>query len=112
MDMVAKTFPKRFEVYWINLDPTIGAEAKKTRPCVIISPNSMNEGLQTVIIAPMTSAHKKWPFRIAVTHKKKKGQIMLDQMRTVSKKRLHKRSGIVSPKAKNAVVECLNEMFM
>lgn len=110
--MVGKSFPKRFEVYWINLDPTIGAEAKKTRPCVIISPNSMNEGLQTVIIAPLTSAHKNWPFRIVVTHKKKKGQIMLDQMRAVSKKRLHKKDGAVSPKAKNAVIECLNEMFM
>ena len=105
MDIVKKAFPKRFEVHWINLDSTISAEAKKTRPCVIISPNSMNEGLQTIIIAPLTSAHKNWPFRIGVLHKKKKGQIMLDQMRTVSKKRLHKRDGTVSPKAKNAIVD-------
>ena len=91
--MVKPTYPKRFDVYWVNLDPTIGAEVKKTRPCVILSPDSMNQGLKTVLIAPMTTTMKNWPFRVPVTHKKNKGQVMLDQIRAVSKKRLHKRGG-------------------
>lgn len=109
--MVKAPFPKRFGVYWVNLDPTIGAEAKKTRPCVIISPNSMNQGLKTVLIAPMTTTMKNWPFRIPVTHKKTKGQVMLDQIRAVSKKRLHKADGTVSVKVKTGILECLKNMF-
>lgn len=109
--MVTKTFPKRFEVYWINLDPTIGAEVQKTRPCVIISPDSMNEGLHTVIIAPMTTAKKNWPFRIPLTHKKTEGQVMLDQIRTVSKKRLHKLDGTINSKAKSEILDCLGKIF-
>ena len=109
--MVKASYPKLFGVYWVNLDPTIGAEVKKKRPCVIISPDSMNQGLKTVLIAPMTTTMKKWPFRVPVTHKKTKGQVMLDQIRTVSKKRLHKAYGVVSAKVKTGILECLKNMF-
>ena len=110
--MVNSTHPKRFEIYWINLDPTIGAEVKKTRPCVVISPDSMNQGLQTVLVAPMTTTKKTWPFRIPVTHQKIKGQVMLDQIRVVSKNRLHKKDGMIHAKAKAEILECLHTMFM
>lgn len=110
--MVKTAYPKRFEVYWINLDPTIGAEVKKTRPCVIISPDSMNKGLHTVLIAPMTTALKQWPFRIPLTHKKTEGQIMLDQIRAISKKRLTRPDGMVSTKTRNHILEALSVMFV
>ena len=110
--MVKNRYPKRFEVYWVNLDPTIGAEVQKTRPCVIISPDHMNEGLQTVLAAPMTTTVKNWPFRIPVTHKGTNGQIMLDQIRAISKKRLSRYNGIIAKKEQNSVLECLNHMFV
>ena len=109
--MVKGTYPKRFEIYWINLDPTISSEVKKTRPCVIISPSCMNQGLQTAIVAPMTSTYKNWDFRVPITHKSKQGQVMLDQMRSVSKKRLVKLDGTVSTKTKEQIIDCLLEMF-
>ncbi len=112
MDMVKTTFPKRFEIYWVNLDPTIGAEVKKMRPCVIISPDSMNQGLHTVLIAPMTTTIKQWPFRILISHNKTEGQIMLDQIRGISKKRLARPDGIVSTKSRNRILETLREMFV
>ena len=110
--MVKERYPKRFEVYWINLDPTVGAEVKKTRPCVIISPDSMNRGLQTVLVAPMTTTAKNWPFRIAIAHKGKKGQVMLDQIRAISKKRLVRQDGNLSIRSQNSVLECLSAMFI
>ena len=110
--MVRIHFPKRFEVYWINLDPTVGAEVKKTRPCVIISPNSMNQGLHTVLVAPMTTTVKNWPFRIPVVHKEKKGQIMLDQIRVISKKRLARNEGHLVVKYQNTLLEGLSAMFV
>ena len=105
-------FPKRFDIYWLNLDPTIGSEVKKTRPAVIISPNSMNQALNTIIIAPLTSTHKNWDFRINVKHKQKSGQIMLDHIRAVSKTRLIKKEGNLSLKYRNELLECLQEMFL
>jgi mRNA interferase MazF len=112
MDLVKVTYPKRFEVYWLNLDHTVGSEVKKTRPCVVISPDSLNQTLQTVLVAPMTTIPKKWPFRIPITHKKTRGQVMLDQIRVASKKRLHKADGRVSSKTQDDILECLNHMFM
>ena len=109
--MVKGRYPKRFEVYWINLDPTVSAEVKKTKPCVIISPDSMNQGLQTVLVAPMTTTKKNWPFRILVSHKGTEGQIMLDQVRTISKKRLAKTDGKIPVKTQNSILECLGNMF-
>ena len=102
---------KRFEVYLINLDPTIGHEIKKTRPCLIISPNEMNRYISTVIVAPMTTKGRDYPTRIACTFQGKKGQIILDQIRTVDKKRLVKRLGIVSKKAQQKTLDILQEMF-
>ena len=79
---------KQYEVYWINLDPTIGSEIKKTRPCVILSPNEMNNNLNTIIIAPLTSKSKPYPTRVKVKLDGKDGWAVLDQIRTVDKQRL------------------------
>ena len=102
---------KRFDVYLINLDPTIGSEIQKTRPCVIISPDEMNRHIRTVIIAPMTSTKKDYPTRIACRFKKTDGQIVLDQIRTVDKKRLVKKLGMIDPKAQQEVVAVLQKLF-
>lgn len=80
----------QYQIVLVNLDPTIGSEIKKTRPCVIISPDEMNKYLQTVIIAPMTSQSRHYPTRIEVKHNDKKGWIVLDQLRTVDKQRILK----------------------
>ncbi len=82
---------KRGEVYWVNLDPTMGSEVKKLRPAVILSPDEMNRNLSVVIVAPITSSTKPWPTRAEITLSGKSGQIMLDQIRTVDKSRLTKR---------------------
>lgn len=79
---------KQYGIILVNLDPTIGSEMKKTRPCVIISPNEMNKHLQTIVIAPMTSSPKVYPTRVEVSHNNKKGWIVLDQIRTVDRQRI------------------------
>jgi len=81
---------KQYQIVLVNLDPTVGSEIKKTRPCVIISPNEMNKYLNTVIIAPMTTQSKTYPTRIEVKHDNKKGWIVLDQIRTIDKQRIYK----------------------
>jgi mRNA interferase MazF len=81
---------KQYQVVLVNLDPTIGSEMKKTRPCVIISPNEMNNFLQTIVIAPMTSSSRAYPTRVAVKHNKTKGWVVLDQIRTVDRQRIVK----------------------
>ena len=81
---------KQYQIVLVNLDPTIGSEIQKTRPCVIISPDEMNKHLQTVIIAPMTSQSKNYPTRIEVKHGNKTGWIVIDQIRTIDKKRIIK----------------------
>ncbi|NVO02493.1 MAG: type II toxin-antitoxin system PemK/MazF family toxin [Bacteroidetes bacterium] len=81
---------KQYDIVLVNLDPTIGSEIKKTRPCAIISPDEMNKYLQTIIIAPMTSQSKNYPTRIEVKHNDKKGWIVLDQIRTIDKQRIVK----------------------
>ena len=100
----------RFEVYLINLDPTVGSEIQKTRPAVIISPNEMNS-LNTVIVAPMTTKGKNYPSRINVTFVGKKGKIILDQIRTVDKSRLVKKLGSIDHGTGVIVLETLQEMF-
>ena len=85
----------RFEVYLISLDPTQGHEIQKTRPCVIISPDEMNHHIATVIVAPLTSKGRDYPSRIPLVFQRKKGQIVLDQIRTVDRKRLVKKVGKV-----------------
>ena len=103
--------PKCFEVYWVVLDPTIGREIKKTRPCVIISPNEMNLHLATVIIAPLTSTLRGYPMRVIASIDGKQGEIVLDQIRSVDKKRLSSMLGKLSRKESTAVLSTLQEMF-
>ena len=81
---------KQYQIVLVNLDPTIGSEMKKTRPCVIISPNEMNKYLQTIVVAPMTSNSKPYPTRVEVKHNKTKGWIVLDQIRTIDRQRVVK----------------------
>lgn len=80
----------QYKVVLVNLDPTIGSEIKKTRPCVIVSPDEMNKYLNTIVIAPMTTNLKNYPTRISIVHNKKKGKIAIDQIRTIDKKRIVK----------------------
>ena len=102
---------KRFEVYLINLDPTIGNKIKKTRPCVVVSPDEMNFHIQTVIIAPLITREKQYPTRVGCQLQGKEGQIVLDQIRTVDKTRLVKRVGQIDKKTKTEVLARLQEMF-
>jgi mRNA interferase MazF len=102
---------KRFDVYLINLDPTIGSEIKKTRPCVIISPDEMNRHLNTAIIAPMTTTQRSYPTRIPVRFQGKDGEVVLDQIRAVDKKRLIKRLGSFKKLTSTKILDTLAEMF-
>ena len=102
---------KRFDVCLVNLDPTVGSEIKKTRPCLVISPDEMNRNIRTVIIAPMTSVNKDYPTRVSCTFKKKQGQIVLDQIRTIDKIRLIKKLGTIDSKAQSGVISILLRMF-
>lgn len=102
---------KRFEVYWTELDPTVGREIQKTRPCVIVTNDEMNELLGTVIVAPITSAIRNLPFRVDCILKGKNGQIALDQMRTVDKSRLGELIGSIKGKAATEILDKLSEMF-
>jgi mRNA interferase MazF len=102
---------KRFEFYLVNLDPTIGAEITKTRPCVIISPDEMNKHISTVIVAPMTTKGRTYPTRVTCKFEGKTGQVVLDQIRTVDKSRLVRKLGSLSRQTQNSVLTVLNEMF-
>ncbi|MBI5564369.1 MAG: type II toxin-antitoxin system PemK/MazF family toxin [Chloroflexi bacterium] len=102
---------KRFEVYLVSLDPTVGSEIRKTRPCLIISPDEMNRYIATVIVAPMTTKGQPYPTRIPCRFQGKAGQVVLDQIRTVDKTRLVRRLGRVSLPAQQAVLAVLAEMF-
>ena|SRR3712207_6771802 len=102
---------KRFDVYLINLDPTIGKEIKKTRPCLVISPDEMNDHISSVIIAPMTTKGRSYPTRISCRFEGKECQIVLDQIRTVDKARLIKKLGRISSETQKAVLTLLAEMF-
>ena len=101
----------RFDVYLINLDPTIGSEIQKTRPCLIISPDEMNRHIRTVIVAPMTTADMDYPTRVTCKFKKKKGQIVLDQIRTIDKTRLIKKVGTIDPEIQLEVISVLQRLF-
>jgi mRNA interferase MazF len=101
----------RFDVYLVNLDPTVGHEIRKTRPCLIISPDEMNHHIRTVIIAPMTTKGRSYPTRVPCTFKGKSGRIVLDQIRTVDSVRLVKKVGRISQKTASEVLAVLSEMF-
>jgi len=109
--MVASQPVRRFDVYLISLDPTKGSEIKKSRPCLVISPDEMNRHIRTVIIAPMTSTIRNYPSRVTVTFQGKRGQVVLDQIRTVYKVRLIKKLGRISSAAEEKVLNILQEMF-
>jgi len=102
---------KRFDVCLVNLDPTVGSEIKKTRPCLIISPDEINRHIRTVIVAPMTTAGRDYPTRVACHFKNKKGQIVLDQIRTVDKTRLIKNLGAINSDAQLNVISVLQRLF-
>lgn len=102
---------KRGEIWLVNLDPTVGSESKKARPCVVVSPAELNDHLKTVMVAPMTSKGFGAPFRIPVTHAGTKGLILLDQIRTVDKVRLAKKLGTITAKTLTATLTTLQEVF-
>jgi mRNA interferase MazF len=102
----------QYDIVLVNLDPTLGSEIQKTRPCVIISPNEMNKHLNTVIIAPMTSQSKKYPTRVQVKHDNKTGWVVLDQIRTIDKQRIIKELDTLSKKEIQEVKLVLKEIFV
>lgn len=102
---------KRFDVYLVTLDLTIGVEIQKTRPCVIISPDEMNDYIQTVIVAPMTTRARPYPSRVATRFEGKDAHIVLDQIRTVDKRRLVKHLGRLAPATQTRVLAVLAELF-
>lgn len=102
---------RRYDVYLVNLDPAQGSEIQKMRPCVVISPDEMNRYIRTVIIASMTSTQRDYPSRVNVTFQRKKGQVVLDQIRTVDKSRLVRRLGVLPDVRAREVANVLREMF-
>ena len=109
---LVKSIVSRGDIWLINLDPTMGSEIKKTRPCLVVSPQEMHDYLRTVIIAPMTTKGKSASFRVPITHDGKKGLILLDQVRTIDKARLVKRLGAVSNKTLAASLDILQATFV
>jgi mRNA interferase MazF len=101
----------RFEVFLVRLDPAEGREIRKTRPCLVVSPDEMNRHIDTVIVAPMTTKGRAYPTRVPVRFRRKAGQIVLDQIRTVDKTRLVKRLGQIDEVAARTVLVLLGEMF-
>jgi mRNA interferase MazF len=108
---VARAPVRRGDVHLVRLDPTLGSEIRKTRPCVVISPDELNQYLRTVIVAPMTTGGHAYPWRIACRFQNRSGFVALDQLRTVDGERLIKRVGRLSNEATTEVLETLQEMF-
>jgi mRNA interferase MazF len=102
----------QYQIVLVNLDPTIGSEMKKTRPCVVISPDEMNKYLQTIVIAPMTSSSKAYPTRVGVKHNKTKGWVVLDQIRTIDRKRVVKKFEFLTEKEIMKVKAVIRETFV
>jgi mRNA interferase MazF len=102
----------QYQIFLVNLDPTTGSEIKKTRPCVIISPNEMNKYLQTVVIAPMTTSSKNYPTRVEIKHDNKIGWIVIDQVRTIDKQRIIKPLGRLSKPEIKEVKSIIKETFV
>jgi len=101
----------RFEVYLINLDPTVGSEIRKRRPCLVVSPDEMNHNIRTVIVAPLTTKGQAYPTRVECRFKGKLGQVVLDQIRTVDKVRLVRKLGRLDTRTADRVLAVLEEMF-
>lgn len=103
--------PSRGEVFLVELDPTRGGEIRKTRPCLVVSPDELNHNLRTSIVAPMTMGGHRYPFRIPCRFAGKNGHVILDQLRTVDHERLRKRLGVLSPATVQGALLILGEMF-
>jgi mRNA interferase MazF len=101
----------RSEVYLVNLDPTVGSEIKKTRPCIVVSPDEINHLIRTVIVAPMTSKGRHYPTRVPCQFHNKQGHVVLDQIRTVDSERLVKKLGTLDTETMKAVLDALQQMF-
>jgi mRNA interferase MazF len=101
----------RFDVVLVDLDPTIGSEIRKTRPCLVVSPDEMNRSIRTVIVAPMTTKGRPYPTRVDCTFEGKAGQVVLDQIRTVDKVRLVKRLGRLDVQTQEAVLAAMAQLF-
>ena len=108
---VARTIIARGDVHLVRLDPTLGSEIRKTRPCLVISPDELNQHLRTVIVAPMTTGGHAYPWRMACRFQNRSGFVALDQLRTVDSERLAKRLGRLSIATATEVLETLQEMF-
>ncbi len=103
---------KQYQIVSVNLDPTLGSEIQKTRPCVIVSPNEMNDNLRTVIIAPMTSTSRKYPTRVKVKHNSQEGWVVIDQIRTIDKIRIIKKFGSLTDKEIRECKRIMRETFI
>jgi mRNA interferase MazF len=103
---------KQYDIVLVNLDPTIGSEIKKTRPCLIISPDVLNKYLRTVVIAPMTTSDKSYPTRVTITHNKKNGAAAIDQIRTIDKSRIIKSLGKISESEIDSCKAIIKETFV
>ncbi len=103
---------EQYIIVLVNLDPTIGSEIKKTRPCVVVSPNEMNKYLRAIVVAPMTTSDKKYPTRVPIIYKKKKGSVALDQIRTIDKSRIIKVLGECSDKEIRNIKQILRETYI
>ena len=108
---LANSPPTRGDVFLIELDPTRGSEIRKTRPCLVVSPDELNQHLRTVIVAPMTTGGQDYPWRVRCRFRERAGYVAIDQLRTVDSTRLVKRLGRVSPGTLTAVLAILQEMF-
>jgi mRNA interferase MazF len=101
----------RFDVFLVNLDPTVGSEIRKSRPCVVVSPDEMNRHVRTVVVAPLTTAGRPYPSRVPVRFASRDGQVVVDQLRTVDRARLAKRLGALDEREATAVLDVLREVF-
>ena len=109
--MVSTKAVSRFDIYWVDLDPTKGSEIHKTRPCIIVSPDEMNEVLKTIIVVPLTSTIIDWPFRTTISVSSKESSVACDQIRTISKERLRDKMGTISNIEKEAILEILQSIM-
>ncbi len=109
--MEVVSFPTRDEIWLIRLDPSLGSEIRKTRPCLVVSPDEMNEPLQTVLVAPLTTTLRNYPTRITVSFRGKTGQVVLDQIRAVDRGRLVRKLGVIPARAARETSNRLCEMF-
>ncbi|TGL22416.1 type II toxin-antitoxin system PemK/MazF family toxin [Leptospira yanagawae] len=103
---------KQYDIYLVNLDPTVGHEIQKSRPCIVISPNEMNEFIRTVMIAPMTTVNREYPTRVSISFQGKKGYIVFDQIRTVDRSRLIQKLGSSDPKTNQKIKNVIKEMLV